>query len=391
MGKPGPGHGRPGHHAAARLRPVPAAAGVQPADGPVARRPGGQRRSRRVPPLSSADWREVASLLAQAAKTRFFAAWRAEEDAGCRSDFGPSTFIVSLREPQPGDWPPVLPPGTPLIDPAHRAADRAARADRRRPGGPALDQQAEPSRPPSPAEIRSANETGGFQAMLQQALGDPQAGDPLPVNIDTLAQQLDQHRPGGRGRRDDGDHDPAVHDRRPVPDDDDAADHGRRREPGRQADARAMGCASTRSSPPPRRPSGDTRCGSRTSTAAGLTYWMALKAKLPLWRASAGQRSQWHAALAQRSLLADHRPRPDRPGDMINPVTGDPAFGLWNERTATVAGRVTIPGRSRPASAEPGRPARPGDRPAQPRTWPPSPPRRPQGIRHHRAARPATR
>ena len=26
--------------------------------------------------------------------------------------------------------------------------------------------------------------------MLQQALGDPNAGDPLPVDIDTLAQQL---------------------------------------------------------------------------------------------------------------------------------------------------------------------------------------------------------
>ena len=57
------------------------------------------------PTLTAADWREVASLLTQAAKTRFFAAWRAEE-AALPLDFGSDTFIVALREPLPGDWPP---------------------------------------------------------------------------------------------------------------------------------------------------------------------------------------------------------------------------------------------------------------------------------------------
>ena len=43
VGKPGPGRGRAGHHPAARLRPMPAARRSSTADGPVARRPGGQR------------------------------------------------------------------------------------------------------------------------------------------------------------------------------------------------------------------------------------------------------------------------------------------------------------------------------------------------------------
>ena len=46
------------------------------------------------PPLSSADWRDAVSLLTQAAKTRFFAAWRAEENGAARSTSAASTFIV---------------------------------------------------------------------------------------------------------------------------------------------------------------------------------------------------------------------------------------------------------------------------------------------------------
>ena len=67
----------------------------------------------RSPALTDAEWREVASILAQAAKTRFFATWRAEEDTLALPYgpmFGPSAFIVSLTEPHVGDWGPVLPP-----------------------------------------------------------------------------------------------------------------------------------------------------------------------------------------------------------------------------------------------------------------------------------------
>ena len=83
----------------------------------------------------------------------------------------------------------MLPPRTPLIDPAIVPLTGLPEPTA---GGQAL--QLWTARQAIEAtltgDIRTANETGGFQAMLQQALGDPNAGDPLPVNIDTLAQQL---------------------------------------------------------------------------------------------------------------------------------------------------------------------------------------------------------
>ena len=157
------------------------------------------------PPLSSADWRDAVSLLTQAAKTRFFAAWRAEEN-GLPLDFGSDTFIVCLREPQPGDWPPVPTPGAPLIDPATVPLTGLPEPTT---GGQALQlwtaRQAIEATLTS--KIRSANESGGFQAMLQQALGDPNAGDPLPGRPRHPGPAADQHRPVGGGRRHDRDHD----------------------------------------------------------------------------------------------------------------------------------------------------------------------------------------
>ena len=123
------------------------------------------------------------------------------------------------------------------------------------------------------SKIRSANESGGFQAMLQQALGDPNAGDPLPADLDTLAQQLTSTDPSVvaaattaittklfmtvgqyhtlmKLRTMDADPNPTASRRPPS------------------------GPRCTRSSPPPRRPSANTRSGCWPSTAAGSrTGW----------------------------------------------------------------------------------------------------------------------
>jgi hypothetical protein len=70
-------------------------------------------------PLSADESREVYSLLVEGAKARFFAFWRTEEAAlPLTAFFGSQSFVVSLREPAAGDWPPVIPAGQPLIDPA---------------------------------------------------------------------------------------------------------------------------------------------------------------------------------------------------------------------------------------------------------------------------------
>ena len=53
------------------------------------------------------EWQEVYSILVQAQKIKLFATWREEEsDAGIQLD--PQTFWLSQRQPQEGDWPPIL-------------------------------------------------------------------------------------------------------------------------------------------------------------------------------------------------------------------------------------------------------------------------------------------
>ena len=288
----------------------------------------------RNPALSDADWLEVASLLTEAAKTRFFAVWRAEE-AALPLVFGPVAFVVSLTEPQPGDWPPVLPADTPLIDPAMVALtglpDPVA-------GARAIkfwhDRHTQVAGLTS--QLRSINEAagGGFQAMLQQALGDPAAGDPLPVDTATLAQQL-------------VDPDPAV-----VA----TATATIQSELFMTADqfttvmtAQTMAASAN----PLARPTAaqwtqvyailtaaETKkrlypqwLTQEQNATTGVTYWTARKAALPLWRASADQRSQWHAALAQRSQAPIIDPDLIGPADMVSPVTGDTAFSLWWARS----------------------------------------------------------
>jgi len=132
--------------------------------------------------------REVGYLLTAAVKTRFFAAWRAEE-AALPMTFGPDAFVVSLTAPQAGYWPPVQPAGMPLIDPAlvplTGLPDPVAGAT-----AIAFWQARQAQETALTASLRTVSQSGGFQAMLEQALGSPAAGDPLPADVDTLAVQL---------------------------------------------------------------------------------------------------------------------------------------------------------------------------------------------------------
>jgi pSer/pThr/pTyr-binding forkhead associated (FHA) protein len=301
------------------------------------------------PALTAADWGEVASLLTQAAKTRFFAVWRAEE-AALPLDFGSATFIVSLREPLPGDWPPVPPPGppVPLIDPAIVPPTGLPEPTVLSTPAGARALQFWTSRQAAEAALttglRTANETNGFQAMLEQALGDPDAGDPLPADIDTLAQQLTSPDPAAvaaattaitgklfltaaqfqlmmRLRARAADPNPANH---PTP-----------------AQWLTLYAILTTAETTKRLyPLWVTQ---ENDPASGVTYWTALKASLPPWRASTMQRAQWHAGLTQRSGPPIIDPDLIGPADMVNPVPADPAYGMWQQRATTVGGLVPGP------------------------------------------------
>src|SRR5262249_55670890 len=108
--------------------------------------------------------------------------------------FGREAFVVSIREPRVGDWPPIVPAGQPLIDP-----EVVTLTDLPEPtvGGRAADfwQARMAEIVTITNNIRSTREATGLTAALRQALGDPNPGDPLPVNLDTLAQQLHDRNP----------------------------------------------------------------------------------------------------------------------------------------------------------------------------------------------------
>src|SRR5262249_1729079 len=129
----------------------------------------------------------------QAAKKRFWATWRAEE-ASLPLVFGREAFVVSVREPRVGDWPPIVPADQPLIDP-----EVVTLTDLPEPtvGGPAADfwQARMAEIVTITNNLRATRETINLTAALRQALGDPNPGAPLPVNLDTLAQQLHDPNP----------------------------------------------------------------------------------------------------------------------------------------------------------------------------------------------------
>ncbi len=289
----------------------------------------------RNPALTSDNWLEVAYLLTEAVKTRFFAAWLAEE-AALPVTFGPVPFVVSLTEPQVGDWPPVLPAGTPLIDPSMVALtglpDPVAGAT-----AIAFWQARQAQETNLTATLRTTNQSGGFQAMLEQALGDPDAGDPLPVDIDTLAAQLI-------------DPDPAVVATATATIQTQlfmTADEFSTIMTARTMDASAnpldqptaaqwMQVYAILTAAETQKRLWPEWLTQEANPVTGVTYWTALKAALPLWRASTGQRAQWQSALAARSQAPIVDPDLIGPADMVNPVTGDTAFDLWNARSGWV-------------------------------------------------------
>ena len=144
-------------------------------------------------PVASDAWRELISLLVQSAKARLFPIWRSEEAtlssyAGTQDFFGSLNFIVSLREPVVGDWPPPTPATQPLIDPTLVTVTDLPELTA---GGQALSLWNTRSTQVSgyTTAIRSAREgsasPNGVQAALKLALGNP-----LPADLDQLAQNL---------------------------------------------------------------------------------------------------------------------------------------------------------------------------------------------------------
>jgi peptidoglycan hydrolase-like protein with peptidoglycan-binding domain len=294
------------------------------------------------PAVTPDAWTELSSILAQAAKTRFFDAWRDEEQSlpveiagqvfpfdpppASPPMFGSQAFVVSLTEPAVGDWPPSA-TTKPLIDPAlvpftglpdPTIGHAAIHLWRQRSKQVAqLTQTLRTTRESLPSPQ-------GLQAALQLALGSP-----LPVDLDSLAQQLLDPASAGNATAtiqntlfmsvEDFDSLMTIRAMDADPTDGPTA-------------AQWIELYGILTAAQTQRTLYKTWLDEEAAAGMKTAYWKALKAALPLWRGTADQRSQWHAALAQRTSAPIIDPDIIGPSDLSNPTTGDPAFDLWNKR-----------------------------------------------------------
>jgi hypothetical protein len=292
----------------------------------------------RNPRVEEAEWTEAISILVQARKSKFYSTWRDEEQTNEEQTnqvfFGPEEFWISLREPVEGDWPPLISPSQPLIDPEtvklkelpeQTAGGQAIRLwnDRRI----RLDKFRE--------VLKSTREGAGFKAMLRLALGHPDPGDELQVDLDDLQTRLNSN-------------------------DETIANEARATIEGllfmtvEDFDHLMSVRAKDSSSNPSEKPTAaeyervyailtsaqkkkrEFQRWVEEEGAASRQYWTLLKAKLPRWRASAEARATWQQSLRIRSSAPIVDPDLIGPGDIKEVFSSDPAFSLWQARRGDV-------------------------------------------------------
>lgn len=281
------------------------------------------------------EWQEVFSILVEAGKRAFFPAWIAEEKSDS-IELGPATFWPITREPRDGDWPPL---GLPvLIDPElvslNDLPDPTA-------GQPAIDfwNARETQLQKLRDDLETKRKASGLDAELLMALGDPSPGNPLPVNITTLAANLASgvNLPATTA---------AIQNQlfMSVPDflvmmaikakDADPSPLAKPVESDWETLNAVLSAASKRKRQYPVWHSEEQAPGT------GVVYWQALRAKLPAWRAPAGARQAWTTSLQDTTTPPIVDSDLIGPADLINPVAGDNAFALWQARRSAIDGEI---------------------------------------------------
>jgi hypothetical protein len=294
--------------------------------------------------VSAEEWREVDAILVQVQKERLFPDWCREEDPNPPAGspkvvlFSPKNFWISLREPQEGDWPPVLPPGQPMIDPELVKRKDLPESSIGQPARDLWDARRE-ELDRIRTDLQRTQEREDFDAMLELALGKP-----LPHNLADLHADLksgDPARVTEATRKIEHDLYMTVDDFRVL-----------------------INVKQKASTPPPaEKPTSKEWAevyGILTSAQkrrmlyggyleyegwlkkeAGLAYWQALKARLPRWRASVQTRFEWQAALRRRSQSPTIDPDVIDTADLQNPFAGI-ALQTWQQRHNTIEGWLTV-------------------------------------------------
>ncbi|OWY64947.1 hypothetical protein B7486_44575 [cyanobacterium TDX16] len=289
--------------------------------------------------VTDEEWREVYSILLQAQKVKFFAIWRDDEQQnGIR--FGLEEFWLSLRQPQEGDWPPVISPQNPppLIDPdilkltdlpeptAGEKAIALWQARRKR-----LDEDI-------PKELDNKRKTQNFDAMLQWAIGYPNSGDRLQHDLTVLKNDLnslDANIVKEASRKIEDDLHLTVEGFKRlmlIKEKNDASVSDPEKEPT-AAEWDELYAILT----PARKIKHEyTSWRGEEQQNPPLVYYTALKAKLSRWRASLEARQQWQQALRTRSHTPVIDPDLIRESDLQNPVQGNLVFNVWKKRQGEI-------------------------------------------------------
>jgi Tc toxin complex TcA C-terminal TcB-binding domain len=282
----------------------------------------------RNPKVEDEEWSDIYSILTSARTRLLLSAWRSEE-AAVGVEFGPNQFWISLRQPAEGIWPPWREPNVPIIDPdVLKLSDLpdSTVGDRAR----ALFQARQTELGDFRGKLRAIREDPGrgFPDMLKTALGDP-----IPLDLDQILNELNSSDRGVSHAALD-----AVGTKLYLTSD---------------AFRRLMTIKAKASQPDAlKRPTSEeyedlyglltTAHKHRVNYAnwrseeddptTGVTYWSALKAKLPRWRAPVETRAEWQRALhlRMRPAIVD----PDRIGPLhINtPFSKSPVWVLWEHR-----------------------------------------------------------
>lgn len=305
------------------------------------------RLDSRYDALTDGELRDVYSILVQAQKRELYPVWIDEETAAGVL-LGPETFWMALREPEEGSWPPERGEDVPLVDPERvEVADLPARTTS--PRAHELWQTRRTALETKRDDVRTARETGGFDAMLHEAYGDP----PDPETWDTVDSwenpgEWDEYLDARRDQLDGEDPTVVENARENV----EAVLEMSQGEFTHLLEMRAKSDASSDREPPSETEwtelyatltskwkLKERYAAWRTNDFADepsgendLPYWELVKARLPSWRGPAGTRRNWQRALETRSSPPVVDPDILGSREFIDRSPGGDAFSLRTDR-----------------------------------------------------------
>ena len=272
--------------------------------------------------VSDLEWNEVYAILTQVTKVRQFATWQTEEKA-IGLLFGTQEFWFALSEPKEGDWPPLAIPDRPFIDPAiTKLADLPDATTGK--AAIALWNARKTKLEQLPNDLKVEHKDHGFDAMLRLALGNPNSGDALQYDLQTLKTNLaspDQTIQNTATSQIENDLHLSIENFKSL----------MIIKANNNPTAAELTEVYTMLTPA-HKIKHVYPLWLQEEQASGLVYWTSLKAKLPSWGATLEARNTWQQGLRVRNQRPIIDPTVMGADDLQRKFPGDPVFDIWKAR-----------------------------------------------------------